>query len=179
LPAPDPPQQRVRLEAAAFADLARRVRAITRQQHADMHLVGLAFQPVEIVLYAIPGARPGFLPVHPFRLAVDHPALLCRAQVPPGFVERNAALLRILDEVVLAFLETLRLPGFHRAAAKRFRLVWNHQPVIDADDTAEAAAGVAGADRRVEREGALARLAIVNVAVGTMKRRGKLPDGLW
>ena len=143
----DPPQQCIRFQAAALAGRARRVRAIARQQHADMHLVRFTLQPVEVMLHAVPDAGPGFFPAHPFRFAVDDPALLRRAQISPGLVERDAALLRVLDEVVLAFLEARRLPRLDRAAAQGLRFVGDHQPVVDADDTAESAAGVAGAHR--------------------------------
>ncbi len=165
----DPPQQGIRLQAAAFAGCARRVRAIARQQHADVHLVRLALQPVEIMLHAIPDAGPGFFPAHKFRFAVDDPAFLRDAQIPPRLVERDAALLCVLDKIVLAFLEACRLPRLHRAAAQGLRFIRNHQAIVDADDAAETTAHVARTNRRVERERALAGFAIVDVAVGAMK----------
>src|SRR5262249_32268930 len=111
----------------------------------------------------------------PLRLAVDDPALLRGAEIAPWLVERNAALLRILDQVVLALLEARRLPWLDRAAAQRLRFVGNHQPVVDADHAAEAAADVAGTHRRIERERALVRLAIVDVAIGAMQVAAEPP----
>ena len=165
----NPPQQRIRFQPAALASRARRVRAIARQQHADMHLVGLRLQPVEVMLHAIPRARPGLLPARPLRLAVDDPALLRRTQRAPWLVERDAALLRVLQQVVLAFLEALRLPRLDRTTPQGLRLVGNDQAVIHADDSTESATGVTSTDRRIERERALARLAIVDIAVGAVK----------
>ena len=48
------PQQRVGLEPRAAAGVAGRVGAIARQQHAHVHLVGLALQPLEEALDAVP-----------------------------------------------------------------------------------------------------------------------------
>src|SRR5262249_41886770 len=49
--------------------------------------------------------------------------------------------------------------------AQRLALVGNHEPVVDADGAAEAAALVAGAERRVEREPARRRLVVGEIAV--------------
>ena len=53
------PEQRVGLEPRAVAGRARRVGAVLRQQHADVHLVGLGLEPGEEAPHAVPGAGPG------------------------------------------------------------------------------------------------------------------------
>ena len=87
----------------------------------------------------------------------------------PGRVERDVALLGELDQVVLAFLVRLGLPGFDRAAGQRLGLVGHDEAVVDADDAAEAAAGFAGAHRRIEREQRGHRIAVRQIAVRAMQ----------
>src|SRR5258708_9233767 len=84
-------------------------------------------------------------PAHPILVAADHPALLGLGEVAVGFVERHAALASELLEVVLAFVEALRLEDLHRAGAERLRFGGDHQAEVDADHAAEPTAGVAGA----------------------------------
>ena len=62
-------------------------------------------------------------------------------------VSRNAALLGVLVEVALAFLEACGLPRPDAAASQRQRFVRNDQSEVDADNAPEAAAGVAGTER--------------------------------
>jgi hypothetical protein len=59
------------LEAFAAAGGAGGVRAVAREEHADMHLVGLGFEPVEEAFDAIPCARlpEGFEGFHVGRVA--------------------------------------------------------------------------------------------------------------
>src|SRR6266581_987374 len=146
LPGPHPPQQRVGLEARAAAGRTRRVGAIARQEHAHVHLVSLGLQPAEETRDAVPGARPGFSPAHPFGLALEHPFALLRAQIAKRNVERNAALLRVLFDVVLALVKAGGLPGPDSAFAQRLRLVRDDESVVDADHAPKAAAGLAGAE---------------------------------
>ena len=146
------PQQRVALEPRALAGGAGRVGAVLRQQHADVHLVGFGFEPVEEFAHAIPGAGPGLLPAHPIRLAFEHPLALRLGELAKRRIERNAAFVGVLHQIVLAFAEARRLPRPDRALAQRLPFVRDDQAEIDADDAAKAAAGVAGADGRVEGE---------------------------
>ncbi len=60
-PALDLPQQRVGLEARPAAGRALRVGAVLGQQHPDVHLVGLALQPLEEAPHAVPLAGQDFL----------------------------------------------------------------------------------------------------------------------
>ena len=163
--AAEPPQQCLGLEPRARTGSARGVAAVLRQQHADVHLVGLGLEPREEALRAVPDL------LLPRSLAVDHPAALLVGEVAPRHVERNAALAGELFQVFLALAVRLRLPGPDRAAAQRLRRIGHHEPVVDADDPAEAAAGLAGAERRIEREQARRGIAIVDVAVGAVQVR--------
>ena len=128
-----------------------------------MHLVGLGFEPFE----EAPGAVPDLL--FPLAFAVDDPLALLVGERVPRRVERDAALLRELHQVVLAFLVRLGLPGFDRAARERLGFVGHHEAVVDADDAAEAAAGFAGAHRRIEREQRGHRIAVRQIAFRAMQ----------
>jgi hypothetical protein len=83
--------------------------------------------------------------------------------------------LREAQQVVLALAVGLGLPGLHRAAGQRLRFVRHDQAVVHADDAAEAAAALAGAERRVEGEARRRRLGVVDVAVGAVQVGGELP----
>ena len=155
---PDPPEQRVGLQARPVAGRTGRIGAVARQEHAHVHLVGFRFEPAEEARDAVPDAGPGFSPAHPLGLAVERPGAVLRGKIAEGNVERHAALLRVFLQVVLALVEGRRLPGPDRAFAQGFCLVRDDQAVVDADHAPEAAAGLAGAERRVEREQARQRL---------------------
>ncbi|MPM35769.1 hypothetical protein SDC9_82363 [bioreactor metagenome] len=167
------PQQALGLQARAAAGRARRVAAVLGQQHADVHLVGLALQVLEEALDAIPLLVPLALPV---RRTADDPLLLLGGELVPGGVARNASGLGVAHEVVLRLFPRRRLDGLDRPGAQRELVVGNHQPVIDADHAAKASAGVARAHGRVEREHRRNRLAVAQVAVGAMQPRGEAPQ---
>ncbi len=171
----DAPQQRLGLEARAFARGARGVGPVAREQHADVHLVRLGLEPGEEALHAVPVRLARLPPAHPVVVAADHPAALLRAERAPRRVERDAAFGRELLELVLAFVEALRLEDLDRARAQGLRLVGDHEPVVHADHAAEPAAGVARADRGVEREARRRGIGVVDVAVGAMQVGGKAP----
>ena len=157
------PEQRLVLEPRAIAGRARRVAAVLRQQHAHVHLVALGLEPLEEPAHAVPDL------LLPLALAVDDPAPLLVGELAPRRVERDAALAAVPQQVVLAFAVRLGLPRPDRAAAQRLAGVGDDEPVVDADDAAEAAAGLAGAERRIEREQARRRIAVVDVAVGAVQ----------
>ena len=163
------PEQRIGLQARAAAGLARRIAAVLREQHADVHLVGLAFEPCKEALDAIPLGRPGFIPAHEGRVAVQQPLLVFVGQVAIRHIERDAVFLGALDEIVLAFLEARGLPRLDRTFGQGFAFVGDDQPEIDADHAAEATAGIAGTERRIERERGRRRIAVGDVAFGAMQ----------
>ena len=163
------PEQGLRPQTRAAAGLAGAVGAVFREQHPDVHLVGLGLEPREVAAHAVPDI------LRPLPLAVDHPAALLLGQVAPRHVERDAALLAEAREVGLALARDAALPGADRAAAQRERLVRHHEAQVDADRAAEAPAGRAGADRRIEGEEIRRRVRVVPVAVRAVQVRREAP----
>ncbi|MNX16520.1 hypothetical protein D3C86_463880 [compost metagenome] len=171
--AADAPQQRVELQARAAANRARRVAAVLRQEHADVHLVGLALQVAEEAAHAVPLLVP--VAVLVVGRALDHPVLLLLGELVPRRVARNAGGLGVAHEVVLRLFPRGRLDGLDGAGAQRELVVRDHEPQVDADHAAEAAAGVAGAHRRVEREHRRDGVGVADVALGAVQAGGELP----
>ena len=165
----EPPQQRLGFQTRAAARRAFGVRAVSREQHPDVHLVRLGLEPGKESLHAVPDV------LGPLSLAVEHPRALGVGEVAPRRVDGNRALAREFQEIRLAFLVRLGLPGFDRTLAQRQRRIRYDQAVIDTDAAAEAAAGVAGADRGIEAEGARTGILVRDVAVGAMQSGGKSP----
>ena len=97
------------------------------------------------------------------------------AHLAPRRVEGNAALSRVLEQIFLALLEALRLPRSYGALAQCFRIVRHDETEIDADDASEAAAGLAGADGRVEGEGRGRDFGVVQVALRAVQVCGIAP----
>ena len=173
--AADAPQQAFGLEARAPAGGARRVAAVLGQQHPDVHLVGLGLQVLEEALNAEPVLVPLAIPI---RRAVDDPVALLLAQLVPRGVARNAGILRMAHQVVLALLPRRRLHRLDRTRAQRELVVRDHQAVVDADHATEAAAGVAGTHRRIERKRRRNRIGVAQIALRAMQPGGKFPDPL-
>lgn len=168
----EPPLQRFRLQARAAAHVARRVAAVFRQQHADVHLVRFRFEVAEEALHAVPLALPLAVPV---RRTVDDPVAFGVGQLGPRHVAADAGLRRVAHQVVLALLPCGGLHRLDRAAAQRLARVRNHEAEIDADHAAEAAAGFARPVRRVEREQRRLRFRVAQVAVGIVQPGGETP----
>ena len=106
-----------------------------------MHLVGLALQIVEEAFDAVPG----FAALA--AIALQHPLPVFSRQFAPRLVERDATGLGMAQQIVLTLFAAGRLPRLDRALCQRQSLIGYHQIVINADDPAEAFAGVAGAQR--------------------------------
>ncbi len=153
--------------------MAGRIAAVLGQQHADVHLVGLRFEVLEEALDAIPLLVPVAVPV---RRAVDDPVALAFGERRPGRVARDAGLAAVLEQVVLAFLPGRRLHRLDRSRAQRLAVIGDDQAVVDTDDAAEAAAGVAGAVGRVEAEQRRLRVGVAQVAVGAMQAGAEAPQ---
>ncbi len=161
--AAESPEQGLRLQPRAVTGLAGAVGAVFREQHPDVHLVGLGLEPREVAAHAVPDI------LRPLPLAVDHPAALLVGQVAPRHVERDAAPFPEAHEVGLALARDAALPGADRAAAQRERLVRYHQAQVDADRPAEAPAARTRADRRIEGKETRGRVRVVPVAVGAVQ----------
>ncbi len=167
------PQQRLGLQARAFAVGAGRVAAVLRQEHADVHLVGLAFEVAEEAPDAVPLLVPVALPV---RVAFEHPVLLLGGELRPGRVARDGGVAGVLDQVSLALGPGGRLQRLDGAAAQRLLAIGDDQAPVHADDAAEAPAGGASARGRVEREHARRGRAVAAVAFGAVQAAGEAPE---
>ena len=139
------------LEPGATAFRALRVGAVAAEEDADVHLVGLAFHPVEEALYTIPlVVAPGVFGVVAF--AVEDPFLVGFGQFVERDVAVEAAVAGLAEEIALAFLAAFALEGFHAAVGEGEGAVGDGFGEIDADDAAEPSAGGAGAEGVVEGE---------------------------
>ena len=134
-----------------------------------MHLIGAPLQPGEEAPETVPD--PGL----PLPLALDHPVPIRLGQVAPGHVGREPAGLRKAQQVLLDLRVAVRLDGPDRPLQQRLGRVRDHQTPVDADGAAETAAGLAGPNRRVEREEVGQRLPIGNVAVRAVQGGGEAP----
>ncbi len=155
--------ERLVLQPRAVAGGADIVAAVLGEHDADVHLVGLALEKIEILLHPVPGlAVPG-------SLAVDDPALGLLVEVLPRGVEIDLALAAEAHQVFLALHGVAAAERLDRAVAQGERVVGDDQVPVDADGAAEAAAGVAGAERGVEGEEVGLRVLVVDVAVGAVE----------
>ena len=167
------PEQAFRLQARTGTRRTLGVAAVLGQQHPDMHLVGLGFQVVKKALDAVPLLVPATLVVG---RTVNHPALLCLGQLVPGGVTRNAGFFGMAHQIVLRLDPGRRLDRLDRALAQRQLLVRNHQAPVHANHAAKAAAGLAGAYRRVEREHGWQRRAVGDAAFRAQQAAGVFPQ---
>ena len=96
--------KRLRLKAGAMTNRAAFISAIAGKKDADMHLVSLGFQPLEITLHAVPGfAVLDFLEGLAFARALDDKFLHPRFKIAKRFINRDAFARAILEELFLAF----------------------------------------------------------------------------
>ena len=102
--------------------------------------------------------------------------LLLGRELVPGGVSRNAGGLGMAHQVVLAFLPGWGLHRLDRAGTQGELVVGNHQAVVHADHAAEAPAGLASTDGRVEREDRGDRIGVAQVAVGAVQSRREAPQ---
>ena len=167
------PQQAFGLEPRARAGGAWRVAAVLGQEHADVHLVGLAFQVLKKTLDAVPLLVPLAVPVG---RAVDDPLFVLVGQLVPGRVARDARGLGVAHEVVLRLFPRGGLNGLDGACAQRELVVGDDEAVVHPDHAAKAPAAVARAHGGVEREGRRNGVAVAQVAVGAVQAGGEAPQ---
>ena len=161
-----------------MARRAGRVAAVLGQHDPHVHLVGFGLEPGEKTLDAVPLRLPGLFAAFPLRIALQHPIPVLGRQVLPRRVDRDVQAPRVLDHLIVAFLEARGLPGFDCAFFERAVFVRDHQPVIDPDHASEAAARFARAQGRIEGKRAGQRLRVADVAVGAVEPVAELPDCL-
>ncbi len=147
-----------RLEAFAAAGGAGGVGPVAAEEDADVHLVGLGFEPGEEAFDAIPVAgAPEFLQllrggIVGSTISIVDPLLVVVGEVLPRGFDVDAAFLAAADEVALAFVAAFALEGFDRALGDGEGGVRHGFFEVEADDAAEAAALGAGPERAVEGE---------------------------
>ena len=112
----------------------------------------------------------------PVGRAVQHPVVLRGGELAPRGVARDAGLARVLQQVGMDLGPGRRHDGLDGAVAQRLARIGNHQPQVDADHPAEAAAGFAGAEGRVEAEQRRLRVGITLVAFRAVQAGGIAPQ---
>ena len=167
-----PPVEGLRLEPGAAAARAREVAAVPREEDPDVHPVALALEPVEVA------AHPEPMAVAPPAVSLDDPLALLGGEVAPRHVVRHPDPLRLLDEVALVGEVGLRLERLDRSLAQGKALVGDDEVVVDAHLAPEPPAGVAGADRGVEREQVGDRVPVGDAATRTFEGGGEPLHGV-
>ena len=168
------PQERFVFEARAAARLARGVAAVFGQQHADVHLVGLALQILEKAPHAVPLPAP--VALAEIRRAFNHPLPLLRRKLRPGRVARNTRRCGVAHQILLALLPRGRLNRLDGPGAQAQPRIRHHQPPVHANHPPEAPARLARAHWRVEGKHRRRRLVIAPPALRAMQPRGKAPE---
>ena len=171
--ATDAPKQALGLQPCTLATGAFGVTAVFRQQHTDVHLVGLAFQVLKKPLDAVPLLVPFALV---FGRTLDNPIFLTGGQLVPRCVTRDARCFGVAHQVVLALLPCRGLDGLDRTRPQSELLVGNDQAVINPDHTAKTPASLAGPHRRVKREHRRDRVGVTLIAFGAMQACRKTPQ---
>src|SRR5262249_14824647 len=145
--------QRLRLKSLPLALRARGVNTVARKQYAHMHLVRFRFQPAEIALHAIPRLRPlVFLVFAIFGIALDDERLPFFGKLFKRDIRWDLEVPTRAHQVTLALEAVTGQPGFDDTLGQSSGAIRQGEVVIDADHSAEAAAGRARADRVVETE---------------------------
>ena len=163
------------LETSSVALRAFVVAAVAAQEHADVHFVSFGFQPIKVALNSVPtSVVPDF--VQRFAgsaLAFDDPVLVGLRQIFERAVQVDVVATRVADEVGLAFLRHAALKRAHHAFGERARPVGDNALPVKADDTSEAAAFRAGAERMVEAEEPRGGWPDIQVAPGAVPSGGE------
>ncbi len=160
----------IRLETPAETAGAGCVGAVAAQQHAHMHFVGLAFQPLEESADAIPTVALVVV-VGVFAasfLAVDHEILIRFRQLLERHPHVDLLARARPEQVLLRFAHLFAAKNTHGAARDRNGTIGNRAFQIDADGTAEATALRTSAQRAVETEQPRRGRPDIDVAVRAM-----------
>ena len=167
--------ERFRLVASAVARRAFVVAAVAAEQHADVHFVGLGFEPVEIPLHAIPTVVVPDL-VQGFAglaVAIDDPIAVGPGQFLERAMQVDLPAASVADQVGLAFLRHTALERAHHALGESARAVRNDAVPIEPDHASEAPAFGAGAERMVETEQPRCGRPYVDIAPRAVPARGE------
>ncbi len=134
-------RQRLGVQPAAEAIGAGVVGAVTRQQHAHVDAIGAALEPAEERLEV--GEAP---------LSAPEPLAIFGRELAVRTVERHVASAGGAQEPLVELLVGRSVPRRDRPVGETLARIRNHPFRIDPDHPAEALAGRAGAEGRVERE---------------------------
>ena len=167
--------ERFGLKTSAVTFRAGRVSAITAEQHAHVHFVGLALEPAEKSAHAVPAIVLVIFVVDAIAafLAVDDEILIGFRQ----FLEWNANVDLFpgagAQQILLRFAEFVAAKNAHDAFFDAEAAIRNRLVQIDRDGATEAAAFRTRAERIVETEKTRRRRANVDVAMRAMPAGGE------
>ena len=172
--AADAPQQAVCFKTRATAIAAFCVAAVFGQEHADVHLVGFAFEVGKESVHAVPLLIPFAFPVG---RSFNHPLLLFFGELEPRGIARNACCFGVAHQIILRFFPSGRLNGFDRARSERQLFIRYDQPQVNTNHPSKPAASFASAHRGVKREHRRHGLGITQITLRTMQSRREPPHG--
>ena len=163
-------EEGIGIEPASGAIGTGAVAPVAGEEHADVHLVSLGFEPAEVAFHPVPEFGPGTFRIGGVIvvLTFHHPALVFGGEIAERDVHGDLQATRRTGEISLAFGTAGGLPGFDNALRQGQGAVGQGEVGINADDAAEALAGGAGTDGIVEAEQGGGRFAIVEVASGAV-----------
>ena len=166
-------KERIGVKPFALAVGALPIGPISGEQDADMHLVGVAFEPLEIAFYAIPGMGPFLAVLTVSRFAVHDPPLVFWGQAIERNVQRNALALGHANHVGLTFRAHAGLPRADGTFVEGFAPVRDGQEWVDGDDATESFTGWAGTEGMIEGKEGRGRFPVIDVATGAMETTAK------
>ncbi len=172
--ATNPVIQRLGLEASAVTRRAGGVGAVAAEQHAHVHFVGLALEPFEEALHAVPAVALFILLVLAVLfLAIDDEILIRFRQLLEWLVHVDLFARAGAEQILLRFAHLFAAENAHRAFGNGKRAIRNRALQIDRDGAAEAAAFRASAERAIKAEQTRRGRANIEIAVRAMPAGGE------
>ena len=163
--APHAHRQRLRLEAGAPARRTRLRELVPAQEHADVLLVALGFEPLE------KREHPQVTPAGAMQQKVS--VVLCK--VAPRGIERDTSGARRLPQQPAAPFVARLGPGIERSLCERACWIGDDQRLVVLEHGAETVAARAGTPRVVEREQGGCERRPGGAAVGAGRVLGESP----
>ena len=166
------PQKAVCFKSGATARTAFGVAAVFGQEHADVHLVGFAFEVGKEAMHAIPLLVPLAIPVGG---SFNHPLLLFFGELEPRCVARYARCFCVAHQIILRFFPRRCLNGFDGTRSEGEFFIRNDQPKVNTNHPPKTPTSFASAHRRVERKHRRHWLGIPQIAFGAVQSRREPP----
>ena len=141
----------------------REVPAVAAEEHANVDLVLLAFEPAEETADAVE-----------FLVALDDEFLLGVGQLRPRHIETDPGFARSTLQFGLLRPVVRLAPRLDGALLNRLRGIGHDEIHVELDDVAEAVTCRAGTERVVEREQARLRIFVRDAAVPALEPLGEL-----